>query len=280
MSFLPKPVHVAIGIPMDDGMTNAGLMQYQQVLAGWGLRQSPKQYRFSLLTNTFVRPVEYARNLLVRDFLRTDASYLWFIDADMIPTSSTTAIFEVDADMVCGRAHAYQDMPGGVTGVKISAHMKEKDSDLFVNILPTPDDPVVMDVEACGTASLLIKRHVLEDPRMYLPTTYVNGDGQCKNLDDEKDKESWAPAVFRSLYKPNGMLLRGEDMDFTYRATRLGYSLKVHLGAEIGHFKKLDVDGVERAGRQALIRHGQRIKELMQAEVLKEAPHAKRLQAV
>ena len=271
MSLLPKPVHVAICIPMDDGMTNAGLMQYQQVLAGWGLNQKPRQYRFSLLVNTFMRPVEYARNLLVRDFLKTDAQYLWFIDADMIPTSSTTAIFEVDADMVCGRAHAFQDYPGGKTGVKISAHTKEKGSDLFLNILPKDDDLIVQDVEACGTASLLIKRHVLEDPRMHLPTAYVDGDGVAKDINDEKDKESWAPAVFRTLYKPNGMLIRGEDIDFTYRATQLGYSLKIHLGAEIGHYKKMDVDSVERAARQALIRHGQRIKELMEAEVRKEA---------
>lgn len=271
MSLLPKPVHVAICIPMDDGMTNAGLMQYQQVLAGWGLNQKPRQYRFSLLVNTFMRPVEYARNLLVRDFLKTDAQYLWFIDADMIPTSSTTAIFEVDADMVCGRAHAYQDFPGGNTGVKISAHTKEKDTDLFVNILPKDDDGIVQDVEACGTAHLLIKRHVIEDRRLWLPTNYVNGDGVEKDLYSETDQESYAPPVFRSLYKPNGMLIRGEDVDFTYRATRLGYSLKIHLGSEIGHFKKMDVDGVERAARQALIRHGARIKELMEAEVRREA---------
>lgn len=270
MSILPKPIHVAIAVPMYDGMLNAGMMLFPGEAAKWGRAQYPKRYEFSVLTNHFQRPVEYARNLLVRDFLRSPADVLWFIDADMIPRESVFRVFEAleGADMACGRAHSYQDeidKPGGVTGIKVEARTKNAHDDLFTNIVPSADSPEIQNVDACGGACLLIKRHVLEDKRLLLPTTYLDGDGSERDQNDMQDRDDWAPAIFRTLYAPNGKLIRGEDIDFTYRATQLGYTLRAHLGAEIGHFKTIDIDGVERAARQALMRHGERVVALMKA---------------
>jgi hypothetical protein len=258
MSILPRPLHVAIAVPMADGMTNAGMLTFPAIATEWGRQRAPQRVVFSLLTNHHKTPVEYARNLLVRDFLETSADRLWFIDADMIPRHDVFRIFDVDADLVCGRAHSYQDeygVPGGRTGIKIEARKKNADDALFTNILPTPGQSIVQQVDACGGACLLIKRRVFEHPGMMLPTAYQNGDGEPCDLNDEKGQQTWAPPFFRSLRKPNGELLRGEDIDFTYRATQLGFTLKVDIGAEIGHFKTIDIDGVERAARQAIQRH-------------------------
>jgi hypothetical protein len=106
-----------------------------------------------------------------------------------------------------------------------------------------PDD-LVQEIDAAGAACLLVRRRVLEDRRMWLPTAYATADGHARDLGDEMEDPEWAPPVFRCWRKPNGHIYRGEDIDFVWRARQLGYTARVHLGAVFGHVKRIDLNQV------------------------------------
>jgi hypothetical protein len=94
----------------------------------------------------------------------------------------------------------------------------------------------VEDVDGVGTAMMLIKRHVLEDRRLWQHPAYFAFDGTPMVMGEED-----APPVFREVRKPNGQLDISEDLDFCYRAKQLGYRIVVNHGAKCHHHKRVDV---------------------------------------
>jgi hypothetical protein len=203
-------------------------------------------YKFSWQVANGRRPVEYARNWLTGVFLtKTDAEAIWFLDEDMIPTESSLELLAVDADIVAGRAWAFDHQNGSkAPGLKLCLFQYNQLGDYKFNpIIPKIDDSVV-DVVAAGTATMLIRRKVIEDPRMRLPQSYIGLDGNPHDLTEETEDEAWAPPIFRTTYKPNGQILRGEDLDFCLRATECGFSVKAHVGAQFGHLKEVNLDDV------------------------------------
>jgi hypothetical protein len=222
-----------------------GIYQFLTLLERLGM-QPDYPYKFSWQIMNGLRPVEYARNRLVGAFLKnTKAERLWFIDEDMLPTQTSLELLDVDADIVAGRAWAF-DHPNGNRGpsLKLCIFDYNKLGDYKFNPVVPENGSSVMDVTAAGTATMLISRAVLEDPRMNLPGAYTGLDGIVHSVDVEREADDWAPPVFRTLYKPNGHILRGEDLDFCLRAHELGYSIKAHVGSEFGHLKEVNLNDV------------------------------------
>jgi hypothetical protein len=110
----------------------------------------------------------------------------------------------------------------------------------FDSITPQ-QNKMIVDISGAGTGAMVIDRRVLEDPGMHLDPIYTGLDEKPASIHEETDDPSWAPAIFRTRYKANGQRLRGEDLDFTLRAWRLGYSMKCHLGVMFGHAKRIDL---------------------------------------
>lgn len=189
-------------------------------------------------------PVEYARNIMCGQFLRSECDKLWFIDEDMLPESSVVRLLHSDADIIAARMYKF-DHPnpeaGKTVGLGLCAMMKAKNG-LYQPVLPSLGDPAIQDCDAVGTGCTVIARRVLEDRRMWSDNIYTKADGVTEDGNVDPGRGDYAPYIFRFRRAPNGMGIMGEDIDFCERAKALGYSIKVDLNAGCGHFKPIDID--------------------------------------
>jgi hypothetical protein len=232
------PCRVFVAIPTVHWRLTAQLASFLLRL-GSGQLADPRRWSFEIAVLPDVQPVAFARNTLVAAFLQAESSWLWFLDDDMTPTDSTVAVLDVDADIVTGRAPIVRP---GDDGEPIIAHaaFASRKGDAF-EYAKAAAHPVP--IVAAGAGCLLVRRAVLEDPRMRLEGRYESAFGEPRDLAQEAEA---APAIFRTPTKPNGEALIGEDMDFVYRAHLLGYRCMFEPKALLGHHKRVDLAGVER----------------------------------
>lgn len=198
-------------------------------------------FDFKLHTACGKQPVWYARNLLVDSFLKTDADRIWFLDDDIIPPPNVFEMLMVDADIVSGCVPIIQQHESGRL-MRINANGYRYNLDgrmLYTSVRPVYGESTLVDVDAAGTAAMLIKRKVFEDPRMMLPRTYLNVDGTEKSL-SEKDEQPY----FRFQFDALGRIIRSEDLDFCTRAKDAGYSIKYNFGTVFGHCKTMNLAGI------------------------------------
>ncbi len=233
--------HIHVAVPTVGNRMTVNMQNFFQAMHTINTNNFPYHMTYEMVNDKC--PVEYARNELVKTVLRSPTvSRLWFVDADMVPPKNCWDLLRVDADLVCGQAynfcHVTED--GQAERMKLCAFEYNKDEGSFVALVPEVGDRV-LDVDACGAACLIVRRRVLEDPRTHLDGSYMSLKGEPANISDDPN---FAPALFRTIYKPNGHRLRGEDLDFSWRAKKLGYSVKIDLGVRFGHHKNVDLDQI------------------------------------
>lgn len=248
--------HIFVSIPTMENRVVATMLPFVVALEQMNAHPG-SPWKFTFWSCNGFQPVEYARNMIVGKFLETDATRLWFLDSDMLPDESTFQILSVDADVAAGRMYRFAHMMPGrneTACVSFCAYRETETPWIYKPIIPRNGDSIVQDVDAVGAGSMCIRRTVLEDPRMRLDTRYVLPDGSDADTEDEKGTEAYAPAIFRTQRRPNGRMILGEDLDFCRRAKRCGYSIKVHLGAKVGHFKPIELDQLVNVSFQAVDR--------------------------
>jgi len=227
-------------------MTNRITIQIVGVLDA--LRQASKDpdaaFDVHFLIEVAKSPVEYARNVLVGAFLKSDCDKLWFIDEDMLPDSSVARLLHSDADITCARMYKF-DHPNPAEGKEVGlglCAMTKIETNLYRPLAPSLGDTAIQECDAVGTACTIINRRVLEDRRLWTDNIYTTVDGKTIDGNVPDDAREYAPAVFRYPRGPNGVGIMGEDIDFCVRAKALGYSIKVDLNAVCGHWKSIDID--------------------------------------
>lgn len=183
------------------------------------------------------KPVDFARNLCVQRFLESKRDRLWFLDADGVPNDACKKMLEVDADIALGLVPVW--IPKGYGGADVghvvyNVYEWKDETDKYKHFPPLVDG-TEEEVDAGGCAAMLIRRAVLEDPRMRFSPDYIDICGTERTM-----RSDAAPAVFRSLHKPNGEGLLGEDLYFCYRAKKCGYTVKYAPGVYFGHRKIID----------------------------------------
>lgn len=202
------------------------------------------QDRFTVHVLGGRKPVDFARNSCVGTFLRSSATHLWFLDADLVPEPGAAAMLDVEADLVSGRylmlarpndglrwpCVAVFDARDPLTGGyrTVAAHQRG-----------------VVDALAAGTGCLLIARAVFARPAMHLEPTYIGVDGQRHDVTHDEE-DALAPPFFRTRYAPNGRVLMTEDVDFCERALAAGFRLKYAADASFGHQKSVDLRAIEK----------------------------------
>lgn len=231
---------ILVAIPTLGGKTNVGLIRFLAMLERW---DAPWEFAWCYFPG--LSGHDYARNRIVAEFLRQpDLDAVWMIDDDMVPTEDSVRLLDVDGDIVGGAAPIWNaSAPGKNPSILISGFRKNVDKPGFSSVMFDPVNPV-QDVDALGMACTLIKRHVLEDRRMWGETRYLDPDGKLVDIAEDDGSETWAPPVFRFVKAPNGKQLRGEDVDFCWRAKQLGYSVRLHLGSPWGHLKTANVSDI------------------------------------
>jgi hypothetical protein len=222
-------MRVFVGIPTLSGSMPIDLIQ--------GLHDAMTETGHSIVLH-YERgstPVDLARNKICGEFLRTKCDVLWMIDDDTLPPHNLGDLLGVDGDIVSPLIVGAQPLADGKLGLFNVAYMKNPKGDWR-----TMDWEVrgtgVIDIDSAGTGCLMIRRHVLEDPRMLLPGEYVDIFGELRVLEDTDP-----PALFEIRRKPNGEWMCGEDLSFCDRAKSLGYSIKLHTGVVCGHLKQIDL---------------------------------------
>lgn len=233
------PNTVLVAIPALDWRINASIATFLYQLAA---RSTDPTFGWqcSLAVVPEVSPVHYARNLLVGIFLReTNANALWFIDNDMMPEPGAEKILESEADVVSGHCLATKLCPDGRISLRVTAYTERDEHGHFRGTPPLNDIP--SPIVAAGAANLLIRRRVLEDPRMHYDSSFLDLTGTQRSVLDDSP---FAPPVFRTHFKPNGQVQLSEDLDFVYRAHALGYRCLYDPRARMGHLKTADLNGI------------------------------------
>jgi hypothetical protein len=181
-------------------------------------------YDFHIGAAQNFRPVDHARNMIVKEFLDDESlSRLWFIDSDILPPRECLELLGSEDDIV---AAAY-DIWGRYTrdGLVVATptsyvEAPESDEGPFWNPAAVPEDGFYR-VDAAGTGMMIIKRKVLEDEGMK-----IHGD------------RDW---LFQNVYGRLGKIVVSDDLDFCRRAKACGYTIAVHGGVRPGHVKTVNV---------------------------------------
>jgi hypothetical protein len=232
-----KP-HLFVGVPSFGGKMSVELHRWLTALEVCGaMGQAPFTVSMGIVTG--VSPVQYARNVLLRIALETPAARIVLIDDDMLPDSTTMSVIMSDADICVPRMYRFRhngpdafsaaegrppEIAACATYVKDLGNGTSERSD----IVPRYDATGAVAVDACGTGFMMIKRCVLDDPRMRV------------GLDDADG----TPAIFRMVQSETGKITDWEDVDFSLRASRLGYTVVADFGAHCGHRKAINLDAV------------------------------------
>lgn len=249
---------VFLALPSMSNRINIGLHCFamKAMLANF---DSDSAYSFAVQHVNKKYPIDYARNLLCGLFLKTESDRLWFFDEDMMPEDDAFQLLGVDADIVAARAMIWDAKTDTAPPrLRVSAFdYNRNQNELFTPLIPMPGEPQVKDVDAVGTATMLIRRRVLEDRRMWTGDSYTDLFGAEKRLSEEMADPNWGPPIFHTKHKPNGQPLRGEDLDFCQRAKALGYSVKVHFGIGVPHLKEVSLDDIAVLAHNALTMQAQ-----------------------
>jgi hypothetical protein len=188
-------------------------------------------------------PVELARNVLCGHFLQSHCDALWFIDEDMMPEGSAARLLRSAADITCARMYKF-DHPNSKEGrdVGLGLCAFDRTGTLYRPLNPEIGSPSIQECDAVGTGCTIIKRHVIEDRRLWRDNTYTDRNGNVVDGNVMIPGADFAPNIFKTHRAPNGHGITGEDIDFCERAKHLGYSIAVDLNAVCGHFKSIDID--------------------------------------
>ena len=223
----PVKEHIFIAIPTLGWTTSSITGALPQIEAASHHPES--RFRFTYEITSEARPADYARNVLVKKFLASDAERLFFIDSDILPPENILELLKVNADIVAGLIPIWQEAGPSLTAYRYDPPMRK-----WKNTYDSAES--VRFVDGAATAAMLIRREVLADARLRYGMEYADFDGSIQALADHEPLP-----IFREVRKPNGQLAATEDLDFCYRAKALGYSVAVHHGVVCGHVKELNL---------------------------------------
>ncbi len=235
---MAKREHIFLCIPTTDNVMSTGC-NWLSIKAMKYNAKKDYPYHFTTATVNDRSPVEFMRNTLTQDFMCTDATRVWMVDNDMMPSGDPFKLLDTPGDIVAGFflmfKHKSKSNP---TTLQVCAFNREDDG-RYTPITWKPGDPTVMDVDGVGTGSTIIRRSLFEDDRMLLDDQFTNLAGKVEHL--HTDHPNSPKAYFQRHYAPNGQVLLGADLDFCERAKALGYSVKLNMDVSFSQVNKVSL---------------------------------------
>lgn len=105
-----------------------------------------------------VSPVDHARNEIVRNFLKTDCTHLFFVDSDTVPpVEALEELLKMNVDVASAITHIYRD--GGIINNCFTDYTSNEFGTTMTAVI---EHTGIQEVVRCGGSCLLIKREVLE----------------------------------------------------------------------------------------------------------------------
>lgn len=190
-----------------------------------------------------------ARNALAYDFLRSAASHLMFIDADIeFNPEDIVKMVEADKDIICG-LYPKKEINWNTVASAVQAGVPPKELHLHtgafvVNLVGDNtrqegyvDEP--MEIANGGTGYMLIKRHVFEALRDKVPT-YTNDMGFA--VDNVTEKKIIHEFFATSIDEESNRLL-SEDYHFCKLARKHGFKVYAAPWARLVHSGTYEFSG-------------------------------------
>jgi hypothetical protein len=156
-----------------------------------------------------IRPIPRARNACVLAFMESDATHLWFVDADTVPSADAPDILlGAGRVAVSGVVHQMKVDDDGVQK-PVGMVMRRNGNGNLKAAYQTGADPVEP-IDACGSGCVMYERGVFET----LPFPWY-------------EERPWGPV-------PGSDLILGEKM------AAAGIPLHAHFGVVCVHRKEVD----------------------------------------
>lgn len=207
-----KPIHVYIAVLNPDGKIHVQLANrlIQIVVECITSKKYEPTLRFSKVTG-----VDYNRNTIVQDFLKTDAKWLLMVDHDNPPLRNPLDLIKYNKDVMCLPTMMWRgiDSTDGNEGLAYNVYKKVKGG--WATFVYDGKNKLFQ-ADRVGTGCVLLKRSI---------------------LNKFKDK---APFLSK-VDKKTGMRVLGEDIMFSDKARKAGYKLWGHWDYSCSHYKEVDL---------------------------------------
>ena len=178
-------------------------------LAGWLFSLSPPPEETFYLDAVVMQPVDSCRNEIVHRFLsESKLEWLFMVDDDIVPWPTILDMRFKGHLIISGITYICKKGVPLVCGVTD----RWRDKVRFGGIKEGPRDPI--EVIGVGAGALMIHRSVLEKLR---------------------------PPWFRFTYKYDGRRAQGEDLYFSKKAKKGGYTLWIDPASPCGHIHQMDI---------------------------------------
>jgi len=191
--------------------------------------------------------VTRARNELVYGFMKTDADYLMFIDADIkFDPKSIIRMMSADKDIVVGayplKSIDWAKVVESAKKSEITPEQASMEAAMYVINVHKPDALKVghtvdvqivgglLEVYDAGTGFMLIKRHVIEAMIEEFPETLYYSDKDVTLTQEQNTRY----ALFDTLIDDDKRYL-SEDYTFCRRWQKLGGKIHLDVNTVLGH---------------------------------------------
>ncbi len=205
-----KPIKVYIAVLNPDGKIHVQLANrlIQIVVECFKSKNWEPTLRFSKVTG-----VDYNRNSIVQDFLKTDCKWLLMMDHDNPPLNNPLDLIKHNKFVMCLPTMMWRgvDNPDGNEGLAFNVYKKVPGGwGTFVY----DGKNKLFSADRVGTGCILFKRSVFN--RIKAP--FLSG-----------------------VDKKTGMRVLGEDIMFSDKARKLGFKLWGHWDYVCSHYKEVDL---------------------------------------
>lgn len=218
-----QPIKVCVATPMYGGLCTGfymqSMMQLQQAMnaRGW-VMMTMFMFNESL--------IQRARNGLAQAFLKSDATHLLFIDADIrFNANEILAMVDADVDVIAG-IYPKKEIAWGTVSQAVKAgvpddKLKHFTGSFVVNLLNGKTAVTVpgnkpFEVDNAGTGCMLIKRRVLKKLSLSVPSYTNDVTDTAGTLGPEKIYEFFGVSIDSESNR-----LLSEDYDFCQKWRRI-----------------------------------------------------------
>lgn len=220
--FEPTPdnrVKIFFACPSVDGRVNWSIAhQMGKMMAYNAAVDSPLSFATFIMIGQ--RPIEYARNKIVQEFMKSDCHWLYMVDADQVMPENFWELVRVPTDIVSGETYCWVGNGYKPGRLRVNQYGLDPASQCF-NVTPPEGQNAPYLVPVVGTGCIAIRRRVFE------------------KLGDRP---------FKFTYTDESKVIAGEDVNFSVDAQRAGFRIAVHPGVKFGHVKELDLAQVKEYG--------------------------------
>ena len=204
-------IGVLLAVPTLSGNVNWSIA-HQFGMAAHYNEDPQNPFHFQTLIQNGCYPVEYARNCIVEQFMKSDCTWLYMWDADQVVPDIWPALLGLRdaAKILSATTFVWVGNREVPWRLRLNQYSLDDKSQCY-NIGPASKDQAYW-VPIVGTACMAVHREVFE---------------------------KLGPNPFYMTRHETGKIKAGEDVNFCVNAQRAGYGILVHPGILFDHVKQL-----------------------------------------